>query len=132
MLKWLDTPNAQPQMLQEHGASNAEIARLGCGVLWYLSVNANNSERNVDNQNLIVDAGGIDLIVRMMEMHGESNAGVAAEGCGVLWILADTNANNKRKILAANGVSMIERMKSTWLSNSGVQTYANKALGSLC
>ena len=90
-----------------------------------------NSERNVDNQNLIVDAGGIDLIVRMMEEHGESNAGVAEEGCGVLWILADTNANNKGKILTANGVSIVERMKSTWVSNSGVQTQATKALSAV-
>ena len=66
----------------------------------------------------------------MLEKHGESNAGVAMEGCGALWNLA-INADNKRKILVANGVSMVERMKSTWASNEGVKTNANYALQNL-
>ena len=45
--------------------------------------------------------------------------------------LAYNNADNKRKILAANGVPMVERMKSTWSSNAAeVQKQANGALGS--
>jgi hypothetical protein len=63
-------------------------------------------------------------------VQGESNADVAEAGCAALWILAG-NADNQRKILAANGVSMVERMKSTWASNEGVQTRANGALGKL-
>ena len=59
-----------------------------------------------------------------------ANAGVADYGCAALWNLAN-NADNKSKILAANGMSMVERMKLTWASNAGVQTKADRALGIL-
>ena len=78
-----------------------------------------------------VGAGGIAMILRMLDVHGESNAGVAEEGCGALLFLAYNNADNKRKILAANGVSMVERMKATWASNKGVQAMAHGALREL-
>ena len=71
------------------------------------------------------------MILRMLDVHGASNADVAKNGCAALWSLAHNNADNKNKILAANGVSMVERMKSTWASNEGVQTNANGALGKL-
>ena len=84
------------------------------------------------------------MILRMLDVHGASNAGVAQHGCNALWnLIADApnteiigetgsiNAENKRKIVAANGVSMVERMKSTWVSNAGVQTNANGALSNL-
>ena len=85
---------------------------------------------NDDNKKRIGEAGGIAIILRMLEVHGESNAGVAEEGCGALWNLAE-RYDNKRKILAANGVSIVERMKSTWASNEGVQKNANGALRKL-
>jgi len=71
------------------------------------------------------------MILSMLDVHGESNAGVANNGCGALMNLAANNADNKSKILAANGVSMVERMKSTWASNADVQTEADDALGRL-
>ena len=82
---------------------------------------------NDDNKKSIGEAGGIAMILRMMEVHGASHAGVAEYGCGALWNLA-ANAENKVKMLAANGVSMVERMKSKWKRNEGVKTNANGAL----
>ena len=67
------------------------------------------------------------MILRMLEVQGASNIGVAKQGCGALRNLAD-NADNKRKILAANGVSMLERMKSKWKRKKGVKTNATVAL----
>ena len=112
-------------MMEKQGESNAVVAENVCIALESLAGNDDNKKR-------IAEVGGIEMILSMLEKHGESNAGVAEEGCGVLWILADTNAKNKSKILTANGVSMVERVKSTWVNNPGVQTYANKALASLC
>ena len=74
----------------------------------------------------------IDAVFEGMREHGEVNAEVAKEGCDALSHLVGTNANNRNSIGEKGGIDMIVRMKSTWLSNSGVQTYANKALGSLC
>ena len=108
-------------MMEKHGESNAEVARAGCGALGNLAANAANQKR-------IAEVGGIEMILSMMEKHGESDAGVARAGCDALWSLS---YNNKRKILAANGVSMVERMKSKWASNEGVQTIAEGALGNL-
>ena len=121
------------------GASNAGVAKQGCRALWSL---ANN---NADNKKSIAEAGGIVMILRMLDVHGESNAGVAQHGCNALWnLIADApnteiigepgsiNAENKRKILAANGESMVERMKSTWASNAEVQEMADGALAILC
>ena len=71
------------------------------------------------------------MILRMMEVHGVSNALVAEYGCAALYNLAINNADKKRKILAANGVSMVERMKATWASNKGVQAMAHGALREL-
>jgi len=80
----------------------------------------------------------------MMDVHGESNADVANYGCNALWnLIADApnveiigetgsiNAENKRKILAADGASIVERMKSTWASNEVVQVMADGALAIL-
>jgi len=105
------------------GASNASVAENGCGALMCL---ANNDA----NQKRIGEAGGIAMVLSMMEEHGVSNAGVAEWGCNALSNLS-FNAENKRKILAANGVSMVERMKSTWASNAGVQAMADGALAIL-
>ena len=142
------------RMLDVHGASNAGVAEEGCGALMNLACN------NVDNRKSIGEAGGIAMILKMLDVHGASNAGVARLGCGALLNLANAdnqkrigeagginagvaeqrcgalrslanNADNKRKIVAANGVSMVERMKSTWTSNAGVQKYANGALAIL-
>ena len=107
--------------VMREGVSNASVAREGCLALTNLAV-------AVDNKKRIAEAGGIAIILSMMEEHGASNAGVALRGCGALKILA-VNADNKRKILAANGVSIVERMKLTWASNGWVQT---KADGALC
>ena len=104
------------------GASNASVAEDGCSALWVLA-NSNNNKR-------IGEAGGIAMILSMMEEHGESNADVVKNGCGALSNLA-CNAQNKRNILAANGVSIVERMKSTWASNEGVQAMADGALAIL-
>ena len=104
-------------MLDVHGASNAEVAIQGCGALLNIAVNADNKK--------------IALILCMLDMHGASNAGVAENGCGALYNLAVNNADNKSKIVAANGVSMVKRMKSTWSSNAGVQKQANEALCNL-
>ena len=86
------------------------------------------------------------MILSMMETHGESSSVVAEQGCAALWnLIADVpnveiigvssnnriNAENKRKILAANGESLVERMKSTWASNEGVQKMADGALAIL-
>ena len=84
------------------------------------------------------------MVLSMIETHGESSSVVAEQGCAALWnLIADApnteiigetgsiNAENKRKIVAANGVSMVERMKSTWASNADVQTEADDALGKL-
>ena len=84
------------------------------------------------------------MILRLLEEHGASNAGVAQNGCNALWnLIADApnteifgetgsiNSENKRKILAANGESMVERMKSTWASNTEVQEMADGALAIL-
>ena len=109
------------RMMEVHGASNAEVAEKGCAALMNL---ANN---NADNRKRIGEAGGIAMILSMMEQHGESNATVAEEGCGALWLLACI-ADNKRKILAADGVSMVERMKSKWKRKKGVKKCANNAL----
>ena len=111
------------RMLEVHGVSNAGVAKQGCGALYNVTCN------NDDNKKRIGEAGGIAMILRMLDVQGASNAGVAEYGCGALWNLA-ANADNKRKILAANGVSMVERMKSTWASNADVQKEANGALGS--
>ena len=110
----------------------------GCGVLCNLACN------NADNKTSIIEQDGIGIILFMMEVHGASNAGVAMRGCNALWnLIADApntkiigetgsiNADNKRKILAANGVSMVERMKTTWASNEGVQEMADGALAIL-
>ena len=111
--------------MEEHAASNASVALEGCDALWMLAC-------NTDNRKSIADAGGIAMILSVMEKHGAaSNADVAQHGCGALWLLSYNNAENKRKILAANGVSMVERMKSTWASNAGVQRMADGALGNL-
>ena len=103
------------------GASNAQVAGEGCAALMSLAFN------NADNKKRIAEVGGIDMILSMMEVHGAANAEVANRGCGALWSLAFNN-DYKRKILAANGVSMVECMKSTWASNSGVQKNAKGAL----
>ena len=107
------------------GASNAQVAGEGCAALMSLAFN------NADNKKRIAEAGGIAMILSMLDVHGASNAGVAEQGCGALWSLAYNNADNKRKILAANGVSMVERMKTTWASNEDVQTNADGALSNL-
>ena len=99
---------------------------------------------NADNKKRIGEAGGIAMILNMMDVHGASNADVANYGCNALWnLIADApnveiigetgtiNTDNKRKILAANGESMVERMKSTWASNDGVQKNADGALRKL-
>ena len=52
---------------------------------WFLSFKLS---FNNDNQKIIAEAGGIEMILRMMEVHGASNAGVAKEGCAALWRLA--------------------------------------------
>ena len=108
-------------VMDKHGTSNAVVAENGCGALWNLAAN------NDDNKKRIGEVGGIAMILRMLEVQGASNIGVAKQGCGALRNLAD-NADNKRKILAANGVSMLERMKSKWKRNKGVKTNANVAL----
>ena len=108
-------------MMVEHGEESAGVAEKGCGVLRWLA------NGNADNKKRIGEAGGIDMILSMMEVHGAANAEVASRGCGALWSLAFNN-DYKRKILAANGVSMVECMKSTWASNSGVQKNAKGAL----
>ena len=74
--------------------------------------------------------GGIVIILSMMEVHGESNAGVSEEGCAALWLLS-SNDDNKRKILAANGRSLVERILSKWKRKTGVKRFANKALRNL-
>ena len=120
------------------GASNASVAEIGCWALLSLACT------NADNQKRIAEAGGIAMIFSMLEQHGMSNAEVAKTGCWALWnLIADAptveifgetgsiNAENKRKILAANGVSMVERMKSIWARNADVQTNANGALAIL-
>ena len=84
------------------------------------------------------------MIFSMLEQHGMSNAEVAKTGCWALWnLIADApnteiigetdsiNAENKRKILAVNGVSMVWRMKLTWVSNEDVQEMADGALAIL-
>ena len=110
------------RMMERHGESNASVAENGCGALYFLADN------NDVNNNSIGEKGGIGMILRMMEKHGASNASIAKNGCSVLWNLA-INAENKRKILTANGVSMVERMKSKWKRKEGVKTNAaNSAL----
>ena len=124
-------------VMDVHGASNAGVAEQGCDALMSLACND-------DNQKRIAEASGIEIILSVMKVHGASNAGVAENGCQALWnLIADApntkiigetgsiNADNKRKILAANGVSMVERMKSTWASNEIVQEMADGALGIL-
>ena len=111
--------------MEEHAASNASVALEGCDALWMLAC-------NTDNRKSIADAGGIAMILSVMEKHGAaSNADVAQHGCGALWLLSYNNTENKRKIIAANGVSMVERMKSTWASNEGVKQMADGALAIL-
>ena len=127
-------------MMKEHGASNAGVAEDGCLAL------RNLADNNAYNKMRIGVADGIAMILSMMETHGESSSVVAEQGCAALWnLIADVpnveiigvssnnriNAENKRKILAANGVSMVERMKSIWASNADVQTNANGALAIL-
>ena len=111
-------------MMEVHGASNAEVAKQGCWALSNLACN------NADNKKSIGEADGIAMVLSMMEVHGASSAEVAEEACGALFNLA-FNDDNKRKILAANGVSMVERMKSTWARNAGVKKYADMALSQL-
>ena len=120
-------------------ASNTgTVADYGCAALASLACN------NADNKKSIAEAGGIAMILSMMEQHGVSNAEVAKTGCWALWnLIADApntevigatgriNVENKRKILAANGVSMVERMKATWASNEDVQEMAGGALAIL-
>ena len=111
--------------MEEHAASNASVALEGCDALWMLAC-------NTDNRKSIADAGGIAMILSVMEKHGAaSNADVAQHGCGALWLLSYNNTENKIKIIAANGVSMVERMKSTWASNEGVKQMADGALAIL-
>ena len=125
-------------MIQVHGASNAEVAEYGCGAL------RNLADNNADNKKRIGEAGGNAMVLSMIETHGESSSVVAEQGCAALWnLIADAptveifgetgsiNAENKRKILAANGESLVERMKSTWASNEGVQKMADGALAIL-
>jgi hypothetical protein len=112
------------EMLAEHGERNAEVAKNGLVALMNLACND-------DNKKSIGEAGGIAMILSMMEEHGKFSAGIALYGCCALWNLAYNNADNKRKILAANGVSMVERMKATWASNKGVQAMAHGALREL-
>ena len=111
------------EVMREHKGSE-EIARVGFLAVWYLT-------RNEDIQKIIGESGEIPLLLEMLGEHGVRNAEVAKQGCGALMNLAANNADNKSKILAANGVSMVERMKSTWASNEGVQTNANGALRNL-
>ena len=118
----------------KEGASSAQVAEQGCRALLYLTYSSccpqNHGKGRQCNIKRIAEAGGITMILSMMEKYGASNVGVAEQGCGVLRSLA-ANADNKRKILAANGVSMVERMKATWASNEDVQKRANGALSIL-
>ena len=111
-------------MMRTHGVSNAKIAGVGCCALWFIACG------HTHNKKRIGEAGGIVMILRLMEEHGASHAEIARCGCGVLSELAD-NTDNKRKILAATGVSIVERMKLTWASDKKVQKQADSALGKL-
>ena len=109
------------EMIGEHGERNAEVAKNGLASLWNLAAN------NADNKKRIGEAGGVAIVLRMLEVHGESSAGVAKRGCGALLNLA-ANAENKVKILAVNGVSIVQRMKSKWKRKKSVRERAKGAL----
>ena len=108
-------------IMKAHSASNTGVVEKGCGVLFNLSCN---------EENHIVAAGGIPVILDFMKLFGPSNAGVAEIGCAVIYNLAN-DTDNKRKILDAYGVHIVEHMKATWSSNEDVQKEANDALGRL-
>ena len=112
--------------LEEHGASDAGVARNGCGALKNLACG------NVDNKKRIAEAGGIEMIVSVMKEHGASNAGVAKDGFGALRNLAVNNADNKKRIAEAGSIEMIlSMMEVHGASNAGVAEYGCGALQSL-
>ena len=106
------------------GASSAVVAKEGCDAL-------NNLAVDVDNRKSIAEAGGIEMILRMMEVYGTSNAEVAENGCGALRNLA-YNDDNKKSIGEIGGIAIIlSMMEVHGASNAEVAYYGSAALKNL-
>jgi len=105
------------------GASSAKVAENGCDALLRLAYN------NDDNKKRIAEAGGIGMILRMMEVHGSSNAEVAECGSSALSFISYNNDDNKKRIAEADGIAMILRMmEEHGASNAAVAEYGCGAL----
>ena len=55
------------------GGAHAQVAKLGCGALWNLAVDA-------DNKKPIASAGGIEAVLSALRAHGGAHAEVAEQG----------------------------------------------------
>jgi hypothetical protein len=90
-----------------------------------------NLAMNDDKCKSIGEKGGIDMILKMMETHGESNAQVAEYGCRALANLA-MNADNCKSIGEKGGIDMLlKMMERHGNSNAQVAEYGCLALARL-
>ena len=72
----------------------------GCYILWSICSKAHQEASNV------IDAGGIEQIVKSMQSHIES-APVLEMACGALWSLVDKSDDRKRAVVGSGGIDAV-------------------------
>eukprot|EP00439_Symbiodinium_sp_Y106_P039840 s2708_g4.t2 len=107
-----------------HFGTHLEVARLGLGVI------AGFCQRNDNNTELMVAAGFVEDLVKLMDLHREDGT-VQDNACVAVWRLAERQSHGAEKVVETDGLQRVLTAMKDHRRNSFVQVNALLALEKL-